>query len=232
MSNKGVPVGKRYRLYGVWKGMKSRCHTKSSTSYPNYGGRGIRVCPEWHDFRTFRAYVIAHLLPPGETDIPKGLDVDRFPNNDGHYEPGNVRLATRSVNVGHGRRAIKITIGGETKSLTEWCRVYGKTTTCVRYRVDVLGWGHERALAEPLQPKLATGHRHPRKPGVVPKSTKGSNHWKAKLTEEKVREAKREHASGGVTIANLARRYGVSRGLLSRILSGHRWQHVAWVVTD
>src|SRR6188472_2163019 len=41
------------REYYVWGNMKMRCYNKNDPSYKNYGGRGIIVSAEWHDFRNF-----------------------------------------------------------------------------------------------------------------------------------------------------------------------------------
>jgi len=73
--------------YKCWQQIKSRCLNQDHRAYPNYGGRGIMICPEWlNDFESFYAYV-------GPRPTPKH-SLDRFPNNDGDYEPGNVRWAT------------------------------------------------------------------------------------------------------------------------------------------
>ena len=73
------------RLHSIWKNMKTRCFNTANRNYEFYGGRGITVCPEWaNDFAAFAAYV---------GDPPEGKTLDRFPNNDGNYEPGNVRWA-------------------------------------------------------------------------------------------------------------------------------------------
>lgn len=71
--------------------MLARCTNPAARSYRDYGGRGITVCPEWRaDFWAFVAYVADNL---GER--PDGHTLDRI-DNDGNYEPGNVRFATRS----------------------------------------------------------------------------------------------------------------------------------------
>ena len=78
------------KLYTTWSMMKSRCNNQNATRYECYGGRGIKVCDEWmNDFKTFYNYVskLPHFNEPGYT-------LDRI-NNDGNYEPGNVRWATR-----------------------------------------------------------------------------------------------------------------------------------------
>lgn len=76
-------------LYKTWLGMKSRCYDKNEISYKDYGGRGIAVCGEWiNDFMAFAEYI-------GDRPSDKH-SIDRYPNNDGNYEPGNVRWATDS----------------------------------------------------------------------------------------------------------------------------------------
>jgi len=73
-----------------------RCGNPSSRSYHNYGARGIEC--RFSSVREGVEYVKQHL--PHETY--EGLDIDRI-NNDGHYEPGNLRLATRTENLANRR---------------------------------------------------------------------------------------------------------------------------------
>jgi hypothetical protein len=71
----------------TWYAIKSRCHNPKVPSFNYYGGRGIKVCKQWRlSFDHFLADVgkapsLAHSL-------------DRYPNPDGDYKPGNVRWAT------------------------------------------------------------------------------------------------------------------------------------------
>jgi hypothetical protein len=81
-----------HELYEVWSSMLKRCDNPSCASFKDYGGRGISVCPEWYDFNTFLNDV--GLRPEGR--LPSGrpmFTLDRV-DNDGNYEPGNVRWAT------------------------------------------------------------------------------------------------------------------------------------------
>jgi hypothetical protein len=75
-------------LYSCWHGMLARCENPDLPKYVSYGARGIKVCAEWHDVATFIAD-IERLIGPR----PDGYSLDRT-DNDGNYEPGNVRWAT------------------------------------------------------------------------------------------------------------------------------------------
>jgi hypothetical protein len=75
-------------LYDTWSTMMRRCYSPKNPKYNRYGGRGIGVYEPWHDVAAFVAD-IERLL--GER--PEGCTLDRK-DNDGNYEPGNVRWAT------------------------------------------------------------------------------------------------------------------------------------------
>lgn len=74
------------RAYKAWAGMIGRCTNPKNDKWARYGGRGITVCDRWRDYGAF-------LSDMGER--PKGMTVDRWPDNDGNYELGNCRWATR-----------------------------------------------------------------------------------------------------------------------------------------
>jgi hypothetical protein len=87
--------------YRTWGAMITRCENPHKTGFKNFGGRGVKVCDEWrNDFATFLAYV-------GRKPSPKH-SLDRWPDNDGDYRPGNVRWATtKEQRANQRRRACK-----------------------------------------------------------------------------------------------------------------------------
>lgn len=88
----GKAIGRRAGVsaspeYTAWASMKTRCFNSNIRNWHRYGGRGISVCPEWmDDFEVF-----LNNIGPRPSPL---YSVDRYPNPDGDYEPGNVRWAT------------------------------------------------------------------------------------------------------------------------------------------
>ncbi len=101
--------------YDSWVDMRQRCTNPNSQDWPNYGGRGIRVCAAWDDFAQFIR----------DMGVPEpGRSIERNDVN-GDYEPGNCRWATKLEQARNTRRTRFITLDGETKPLTEWCEERG-----------------------------------------------------------------------------------------------------------
>lgn len=90
-------------MYNRWNGMMDRCYCPTNPGFKYYGGRGIKVCERWHNPANFYADMGD---PPFE-----GATLDRI-NNDGDYEPGNVRWATLSQQ-NQNRRKPKRTARGQ-----------------------------------------------------------------------------------------------------------------------
>lgn len=133
LNHMGKTHGKTYtRLYRVYCGMKGRCYTKHNSSYPNYGGRGIKVCDEWlHDFMAFYNWALSN----GYNDK---LQIDRIDVN-GNYEPNNCRWVDRKCNCNNKRNNVLLTYKGETMSMMEWARKLNLNYDMLRRRKN-LGW--------------------------------------------------------------------------------------------
>lgn len=86
------------KLYQTWANLRQRCNNPNNPMYKDYGGRGIKVFPEWNThFKSFYDYV---------STLPKfgdpGMTLDRV-NNDEGYFPGNVRWATQKEQCNNRR---------------------------------------------------------------------------------------------------------------------------------
>jgi hypothetical protein len=90
--------GKRTPTYRSWESMNRRCFCPTSRSWKDYGGRGIGVCDRWMGLQGFENF----LTDMGER--PLGKTLDRFPNFNGNYEPGNCRWATQKEQVANQRK--------------------------------------------------------------------------------------------------------------------------------
>lgn len=97
------------RIRRVWRNMMDRCYNENHQAYHNYGGRGIRVCKEWHDEDTFVFWVVENL---GDPNNP--VDFDRI-NNNKSYTPENVRWATRSQSSRNTRKTKYVTLASGKK---------------------------------------------------------------------------------------------------------------------
>lgn len=136
------------RLYKVWKGMKSRCYNPHHKSYDKYGGRGITVCDEWHDYAAFREWAYANGYD--EKADYQQCSLDRIDVN-GNYSPGNCRWADAFTQVVNTQKTLKLSYRGETKSLPEWAKEYGLCKEALAYRIKS-GWDIEKALTTPTRP--------------------------------------------------------------------------------
>lgn len=135
-------VGRTTREYEAWSNMLARCENPKATHFEFYGGRGIMVCKDWHDFALFIADM-------GPKPTPKH-SLDRI-NVNGNYEPTNCRWATPHEQMRNTRRNRFVTHNGETLTLAEWAERLGTSGTVIGLRLRH-GWSEEKAVTEPVRP--------------------------------------------------------------------------------
>lgn len=139
---------RKTRLYKIWNEMKYRCNNPRFKDYHNYGGRGIGV--EWKSFEEFRDDMYEsynnHVKEFGEKDT----SIDRIDCNGG-YSKENCRWATMKVQQRNRTNNRMVTIGGNTKCITEWQDIFGISKGMFDYRVYSKGWSPEKALTTPIK---------------------------------------------------------------------------------
>lgn len=130
-------------LYGIWFQMIGRCENPNHIKYSDYGGRGISVCSEWHDFWNFVKW------SDSVGGRPNGFSIDRIDVN-GNYEPSNCRWANSKTQSLNKRSNRIITFNGKSKPLHEWALSLGISDQSLAKRIDK-GWDLESALTLPPQ---------------------------------------------------------------------------------
>lgn len=140
---------KRKQAYNSWCQMKQRCFNPNCISYPNYGGRGIKICERWLKFENFYQDM---------GDRPEDKSLDRI-DNDGNYEPNNCKWSTRKEQVNNRRpdkkhkarsNSLTLTLNGTTKSISEWSKETNLSYQVLLKRYKK-GWTAEQVLTTRLK---------------------------------------------------------------------------------
>lgn len=133
--------------YNTWLYMRTRCLNKNREDWNLYGGRGVKICQRWIDsFSDFLSDV-------GRRPSPRH-SLDRWPDVNGDYEPGNVRWASPGQQANNKRNNRSITFNGETLNLSQWARKIGVGHKTIAYRLGQSNWSIERALTTPGIPSM------------------------------------------------------------------------------
>lgn len=118
------------KLWYVWNDMRYRCEKSYHHAYNHYGGRGISVCEEWHNYINFRNWAI-------NNGYTVGLTIDRI-NVNGNYEPSNCRWIPQAEQVKNTRRNLDIDL----KQLsTETGIIYGTLLYRYHHNLDLITGG-------------------------------------------------------------------------------------------
>lgn len=123
--------------YRAYNKARDRCVNSNNPRYADYGGRGIKFL--------FESFI--HFLEHIGSRPGKDYSLDRYPNNDGNYEPGNVRWATRDEQQRNSRGNKLLSLDGEIRPLAEWAEIRGLDVSTVWHRID-----SGRSIREALSP--------------------------------------------------------------------------------
>ncbi len=142
----GQTRGKRSPLYRLWMQMRVRCKR------PGYLILGVRICARWDSFELFAA----DMVKLGPKPSPHH-SLDRK-NNNGHYEPSNVRWATPSEQHRNKRNNRLLTFHDQTMCLAAWAERTKIPYSTLQMRLNV-GWSIAKALSQPLKPQRSPQNR-------------------------------------------------------------------------
>lgn len=132
----------KHPLYRVWDHMMKRCYDPKDKRYYCYGDRGIKVCPKWHNVKSFIADMEATYKP--------GLQINRIDNDQG-YSKENCEWTDRIGQALNKSDTVKITFNGETRSMRQWAKHLGITYGTLVERIRVLNWPIELAFTKPVR---------------------------------------------------------------------------------
>lgn len=124
----------------AWISMRRRCDYQKNKSWKSYGERGISVCERWiNSFENFYADM-------GDRPSPMH-SLDRK-ETDGNYTPENCKWSTKLEQTRNRRCTRRLTLNGETKTLTEWGKLASLSANCIVSRLQ-RGWTTQKALSTP-----------------------------------------------------------------------------------
>lgn len=171
--------------YHAWVHIKQRCYNQKNNHFHCYGGRGITVCDRW--LESFDNFLSDMGVKPSEKH-----SLDRYPDMNGNYEPGNCRWATDEQQARNKRNNVRIEFKGQSMVLTEWARFFRINHSSLRLQLNKMPFDQ-----------------------VYEHYT--SDFRQNKLTNEQVGQIRNKY-DGGTRKINLAREYNVSHSLITQIV--------------
>ncbi len=188
-----------------WGCMSRRC-SPTHRSARWYYQKGIVVCDRWREsFEDFVLDVGLRLSP--------AHSLDRYPNNAGNYEPGNVRWATQIEQHRNKSSCARIEYLGRPRTYSELAELspVGLTKWVINHRIRSGYWTVEDAVTTPL--------------GERTHYARGERHWSARTTDAAVQEIRAEAASGA-SPSVIASRRGLSVQAVDDIIARRTWKHL------
>ena len=192
--------GKPSPTYLSWRAMILRCYNTGNASYPYYGAVGTTVCERWRtSFEDFLADLGAR---------PRGTSLDRFPNRNGNYEPGNCRWASR-LDQARNRDDVKLTLDLATEIMGRLEHNETERSIAARYGISkgIVGCVKRSETWKELSPFQG---KHPRS---------------RKLTFDHANEimGRLEH---GEVESSIAVRFSINRSLVGCVKRSEIWKDV------
>lgn len=132
------------KIYSCWKNMRRRCYEFENKRYKTYGGRGIKVCEEWQEFKPFYDWAMSN-------GYQEGLTIERIDVN-GNYEPSNCTWITMKQQGYNTTRTHFLTYNDKTQSVAEWAVETGLTYSTLQHRLQ-RGWDIAKLLSTPQRNK-------------------------------------------------------------------------------
>lgn len=137
--------GEKRKEFIAWERMRDRCHNKNYHSYHRYGGKGITVCERWKGEGGFLRFLEDVGRAPSAQH-----SIDRFPNRNGNYEPGNVRWATPKEQSENKDNTKFLEYMGERLTTSDWATRVGLSAKVIRNRI-AYGWPVDKILTTPVR---------------------------------------------------------------------------------
>lgn len=151
-SSDSQPGSKYHKLYHTWCHIKDRCYNPKSKSYPNYGGRGIKMSSEWrNNYQAFKNWSITHGFHLTKNALD--MTIDRIDVN-GNYEPSNCRWVDMFTQANNKRNNDIIMFEGKPYTVAQLARKYHLNRVTVYNRYANYGWTDWRLVSKPYETKL------------------------------------------------------------------------------
>lgn len=146
--------GPYHTIYARWQLMLRRCENPNDPAYEHYGGRGIKVCDEWHDYNVFKQWYLNQGFDAFGNDK---RTTDRIDVNS-DYCPQNCRLADISVQANNKRNTKYVEHAGKKYSARDVVNIYPSLSfNTVRRRIyQDMSWEDVIRPAKKVLPIRAT----------------------------------------------------------------------------
>ncbi len=129
------------RLHSIWANMKGRCYNKKLKEYKNYGGRGIKICEEWNEYKNFKEWAL-------NNGYKENLTIERIDVN-GNYCPENCKWITLAEQCLNKRNTLHYLYKGRIITLAELAKTTNLSYDSIHHhyhRNDLEKWLRDRGL--------------------------------------------------------------------------------------